>query len=115
MLGTEPGEINFSVSHEAESDWHVLTVSGELDVFAAPDLADELEKAMRAPRIIVDLSQCRYIDSTGIAALFRAHKRSGERIRLVVGDQQTIRRILRVTRVETLMPVFENLEDAKKP
>lgn len=52
----------------------VLAVEGELDLTVADKLDEALGRAAsKAQRIAVDLSDCTFIDSTGIAVLLRAH------------------------------------------
>ena len=54
---------------------HVVALAGELDVGSV----DELEAALvgasagARPRVCLDLSQLAFIDSTGLAAVIRAH------------------------------------------
>jgi len=56
----------------------VLDCAGELDLAAAPALESELELALGAAfeRIVVDLSELEFIDSTGLSVLVKAHQRA---------------------------------------
>jgi len=103
----------FSVEHQAEATHHVVKVIGDIDIFTMPDFSDALEHAYGSPRVIVDLTRCGYIDSTGISALFRWQQSTEGKLRLVVGAQDNIRRILQVTRVDSFIEIFPSLEAAK--
>jgi anti-sigma B factor antagonist len=60
------------LEHQPEAT--IITVSGEVDLFAAPTLVAALEHArLRAEPIVVDLSACTFFDSAGLTALLRAH------------------------------------------
>jgi stage II sporulation protein AA (anti-sigma F factor antagonist) len=64
--------------------------------------------------IVLDLRQLRYVDSSGVNALFEFHQEfasSGRRMALV-GPTPSIRRILSVLQLDRLMPIFHRLEDA---
>jgi anti-anti-sigma factor len=65
-----------------------ITVVGELDVATAPELdrvLDELPEEGYS-HILLDLDGVQFMDSTGLSALFRAHKIAGRR-----GQRTTIR------------------------
>ena len=58
----------------------VLALDGELDLNASPELKDLLtEVAGSAPRLIVDLSRVRFMDSAGAGLLVGAMKRMNAR------------------------------------
>jgi anti-sigma B factor antagonist len=103
----------FSVAHHAEPSQHVVEVVGDIDIFTAADFGAALERAYGAPRVIIDLSRCEYIDSTGISALFRWQQSTQGKLRLVVGQQHKIRRILQVSRVDKFIEIFPSVEAAK--
>lgn len=60
----------------------VLVVRGEVDLVTAPRLDALVEEAILdhgAPRpLLVDLQECTFMDSTGLAILLRAQDRLGE-------------------------------------
>ncbi len=109
----DPPRSPFSVVHHAEAFMHVVEVIGDIDIFTMPEVGAALERAIGTPRLIVDLSRCEYIDSTGISALFRCQQSSEGKLRLVVRKQGKIRRILQVARVDAFIDIFPSLEEAK--
>jgi anti-sigma B factor antagonist len=60
----------------------VVAVRGEIDLVTAPQLEAIVEEAIvdhGAPRpLLVDLVECTFMDSTGLAILLRAQGRLGE-------------------------------------
>ena len=54
---------------------YVVEVGGDLDIATAPDLEEPVIEAIRAGRrpVIVDLTECSFIDSWGIRILLRAN------------------------------------------
>lgn len=101
--------------HRSEGSDHVLTVTGELDIYAAPLFTSELAKSRNNERLIIDLTQCRYIDSSIIAALIVARKETSIPMRLVVAESSMVRRVLEMTQVNAVIPLFANLGEAIKP
>jgi anti-sigma B factor antagonist len=67
-------------SHELDGV-AVVAVRGEIDLVTAPRLEAAVEQAIlehRAPRrLLVDLDECTFMDSTGLAILLRAQDRLG--------------------------------------
>ena len=51
----------------------VVSLSGELDMAAAPEVENTIERAQGGSPIIVDLRELTFIDSTGIRALLRIY------------------------------------------
>lgn len=109
----DPPRSPFFVAHHTETTEHTVEVIGDIDIFTTPDFIAALENAYGAPRVIIDLSRCGYIDSTGISALFRWQQSMQGKLRLVVGQHDKIRRILEVTRVDKFIEIFPSLEAAK--
>lgn len=95
-----------------------IAIRGELDLSTAP----ELERALAAAEtsgapILLDLSSCEFIDSTGIALIVRAWQRCGqsdggaERLALCCADAQ-VRRLLEITGLHKSLDLHERREDA---
>lgn len=95
-----------------------ISVRGELDLSTAPDLEGPLEEALEKDEgsVLIDLSDCEFIDSTGIALIVRAWQRldSGENGRALVicSHNEQVRRVLEITGLELSIPVHMTREDA---
>jgi anti-sigma B factor antagonist len=92
----------------------VLRVDGEVDLSTTPRFRaaiDRLASAARGP-LVVDLSGCSYIDSTGLAALLHGAGLSGD-FAIVAGGGAP-REVLHVTRIDETVPVFETLDGARE-
>jgi len=80
---------------------------GEIEfvhVYGDVDMAnvEELERSINGPhslqtRIFADLSNCRYMDSTGLAVLVRAKKNFGEKFSVAVEPGSNLDRLLKLT------------------
>jgi stage II sporulation protein AA (anti-sigma F factor antagonist) len=97
----------FSVHPERLNDVYRLTVSGELDLATRDTLRDELKRAEAsdAKHILLDLNDLTFIDSSGIATLIEAHRRSatdGRRLQLLSVDGQ-VREVLELTGLKEVL------------
>lgn len=64
----------------------VLALVGELDVISAPDLARRLETVLAQPhpRVVLELSELRFVDSAGVSVLIKAKRDFESRGRTLV-------------------------------
>ncbi len=81
----------------------VLSLSGELDLQSAAELERELASIRRDPpsRMLLDLDQLEFMDSTGLAVIInaaRATREDGTSLRLRPGGPQ-VRRLFEITGV----------------
>ncbi len=108
-------------SEELDGGVHAFTVRGELDMHTAPELERQLEAAIgdQNGSILLDLSACEFIDSTGIALIVRCWQRLdrdavGEgsgRFVLNCGNHQ-VRRLLEITGVDSSISMHDEREQA---
>lgn len=104
-----------SVVHDDQGPDHVVVVKGEIDIYTSPEFEAELSKAYAAQRhVILDLRECRYIDSSAISALHRANRQCGGRLRIVIDDDCNVKRILDITQIDKVVPVHSTVEDAQR-
>jgi anti-anti-sigma factor len=92
----------------------VVRITGELDLATSPRLEEAL--AARAPgaRLVIDLSGCTFLDSSGVRVLVTtatARAEEGDRLELVVVDP-AIARVLAITGVDTVVDIHPSLETA---
>src|SRR4051812_24364510 len=79
---------------------HRIVVEGELDLYTAPELKDELADLSReVTHVHVDLSGVTFLDSSGIAVLMSAARQLRERDGVVVlgVDDANILKLLQIT------------------
>jgi anti-sigma B factor antagonist len=101
-------------SRKAESAT-VVEVGGEVELHSASQLRDELVRAGASdnPCVVVDLSRVTFIDSTGLGVLVGAFKSVRERGALsLVCPQRSVRRVLEITGLTQVFPIFDTLEEA---
>lgn len=95
-----------------------ISVRGELDLSTAPELEAPLNEALESGEgsVLVDLSRCEFIDSTGIALIVRAWQRldSGEdgRTLVICSQNDQVRRVLEITGLELSIPLHTTRDEA---
>jgi anti-sigma B factor antagonist len=63
---------------------------------------------------VVDLTECSFIDSTGLATLLHGAKpaQNGESHAALVSPGGEVRKLLELTAIDRTLPVFETVEEA---
>jgi len=92
-----------------------VSVSGEADIYTAPELKDALVTAVDggATEVLVDLSDATFIDSTTLGVLIGTVRRLRPRggTMAIVCRDRNICRIFEITRLDQVFPIFETVED----
>lgn len=109
-------QLTIEISTDERTGTHVYRLRGSLDLATAASVRAALVEAVGAINhgIVVDLTRLEFLDSTGLGALIGAHRRAvenGGEIRLAVGEGR-IARLLNITGLMRVFPVFATLEDA---
>ncbi len=100
------------------NDVYVVRIAGEVDMSHEKQLRAELHGAVEAGTkgIVVDLTECEFIDSSGIRALLlsRQEKRpdGGPETLAVAASSDQILRILSVMGLDQVIPVRPTVEEA---
>ena len=81
MTGRALGPGRLGISATTVEGTVEITLEGELDLGSAPQLEQRLHEIEQSGtnRVIVDLRQLAFIDSTGLRLLLQAHARCSER------------------------------------
>ena len=99
----------------AGSEVTAVYLCGELDASSAPALLSDTQGLARRNRdIVMDVHLLSYIDSTGVSALLSIRnslERAGKRMCLA-GCHGVLTKILEVTRIDTRLKCFEDVDAA---
>ncbi len=114
--------VPFEVEREKLGDGiRVFTVRGELDMSTAPELEQALEGALADSdaSVMLDLCECEFIDSTGIALIVRAWQRidreaggDGNGRLVICCSNDQVERLLKITGVGSSISMHGNRESA---
>jgi anti-sigma B factor antagonist len=108
-------ETDLQITHRSNDEWHVVTVSGEIDLYTAPALREALTKAIEsgAQRLGVDLRSVPFMDSMGLGVLIGARRRLAERDGQIalISEEGPVRRVLDVSGLATVFQVVGSLDE----
>jgi anti-sigma B factor antagonist len=84
---------------DPEDGIRVIAVIGELDLAVTDQLQGAIGRAAGASRVLVDLADCEFLDSTGIAVLIRGRETLAAEGRdlAVCNPRRQVLRVLEVT------------------
>lgn len=111
-MSSEPREIADGTLEvrTAETDGtHVISLCGELDLANAPTAETALDRVLqRGGRVVVDMRELEFIDSTGIALLVAAlgNDREAE-LGFVPSTSQAVNRVLELTGLAERLPLVD--------
>lgn len=108
--------IDLVLETTSREPWTVLSVQGEIDAYTSPQLRTKLRDLIDhgSTDVLVDLEGVGFMDSTGLGVLVGALKRLREhegRMALVC-TQPPLLRILRITGLDQVFPLYESLDRA---
>lgn len=99
-------------------DYALLTLKGEFDTFYCPMLQQEVEDLVEqgVSHIILDLRLVKFINSTALGAIIKAHKRcKAEGGELVLSQPSSfVRDVVRKVGIDKLVPMFETESEATR-
>jgi anti-sigma B factor antagonist len=108
--------VDLSLSTRSEGDRTIVEVGGEIDVYTAPKLREQLIDLVSGGsyHLVVDMDNVDFLDSTGLGVLVgglkrvRAHDGS---LRLVC-TQERILKIFRITGLTKVFPIHSSVSEA---
>jgi anti-sigma B factor antagonist len=109
--------VNFNIQdEEIDSETHVIQLGGEVDLYTAPEFKERLVELIEngKTKIVVDLSEATFIDSTTLGVLVGGVKRlrpAGGSLALVCSDQN-ITKIFEITGLDRVFPIHGTRDEA---
>lgn len=105
------------LSKDVEGGVAVIGCSGRLNMSAAPRLKELVEQTVpgEATRVVVDLSETSFIDSSGLGALIsglKTARQAGGDLRIAAAGEQ-VRTVLGLTNLDRILRPHETVADAR--
>jgi anti-sigma B factor antagonist len=108
--------VDLSLSTRTEGERTIVSVGGEIDVYTAPKLREQLIDLVASGKyhLVVDMEHVDFLDSTGLGVLVgglkrvRAHDGSLE----LVCSQERILKIFRITGLTKVFTIHSSVEEA---
>lgn len=93
----------------------VLQIAEErFDAKLAPRFRQEIEQRVDeiGNHLVLDLSQVRFMDSSGLGAVMSVYKMLRGKKISVVNPQRAVKELLKLTRMDKLITSYDSIEDA---
>ena len=109
--------LDFEITdRQSSGDTQIVAVTGEIDLFTAPEFKQRVSAPIDAGRsnVIVDLTATTFIDSSSLGVLIGAHRRLKLRggSLVVVCDNDAIVKTFRITGLDGVFTLVRSLDDA---
>jgi anti-anti-sigma factor len=107
---TTPHTSNFTFALDVHDDTAVISLSGEMDLASIErfDQVADAALATESEHVLVDLSQLRFIDSSGMRALLRLQSRVGDRAHLeLIPGPPAVQRVFELVGLTAALPFRE--------
>jgi len=92
----------------------IVAFTGEVDLESSPAAREILLKCLESTsKVIVDLSEVTYIDSSGVASLveaLQAAKKNGSQFSLAATSEPT-RRVLELARLDKVFTLYDSVDE----
>lgn len=112
----EPLTASVTTQDSSPQPYTLIELAGEADVTGSETLRALLEaQTGRKPALLViDMSALRFMDSSALHAILRAHVavgKAGGRL-VLVNPRDTVARVLQMTEADRLVPVYRSVAEA---
>jgi anti-sigma B factor antagonist len=109
--------VDFSIEdRRVDGDTHIVAITGEIDLFTAPDFKQHVAAPIDAgvERVIIDLSSTTFIDSSSLGVLIGAHRRLKLRggSLAIICSNESIAKTFRITGLDGVFTLVSSLDDA---
>ncbi len=96
----------------------ISVLKEKLDTHLAPSLKSELVLTVGngEKNIILDLSNCRYCDSSGLSAVLVANRlcKNSDGTFVLTGLQTAVQRLISISQLDTVLNISKNIDDGEK-
>jgi anti-sigma B factor antagonist len=109
--------IDFGIRDRAvDGDTHIVSVTGEVDLFTAPEFKQRVMTPIAAgvDHVIVDLMETTFIDSSSLGVLIGAHRRlkaRGGRLIVACGAESIVK-TFRITGLDGVFQLTDSVDAA---
>lgn len=109
--------MDLTITSRAVDEFDVIEIGGEIDVYTAPRLRETIVNAVEAGqnRLIIDVQQVQFLDSTGLGVLVGALKRvraDGGSLDIVC-TQERILKIFEITGLDKVFGLHGSVDEAR--
>ncbi|HON79099.1 MAG TPA: STAS domain-containing protein [Spirochaetota bacterium] len=104
------------INKRAKDDIVLLDITGEIDLYNAPEIKDIINKLIEEQKynVIINLEKVSYIDSSGIGALISSlsNLKKYQGGLKIINVYASVRKVFELTKLTSFFEIFDSEEDA---
>lgn len=109
--------MSLTISDRSAGDFHVVELAGDIDIESARELRAHIVQCIAdsSARVVVDLTEVAFMDSSGLGALVGGWQMTREDGEFrVAGASPVVQRVLSITGMEEVFQLYPTVEDATR-
>lgn len=98
---------------ETKGPFTIILLSGDVDLQYSPEAREQILKYLnRGHHVMVDLSQVKYIDSSGVASLVEGYQLAKTKNLQfgLLGVSETALQVLQLARLDRVFPIYNSID-----
>ncbi len=104
------------ISSRARGEVVILDISGEIDLYNAPEIKDIINKLIEQKRynVVINLKDVTYIDSSGIGALISSlsNLKKYQGALKIINVFASVRKVFELTKLTSFFDIYDNEDDS---
>ena len=103
-----------TIEEAVDEQTQMLVVRGDVDMQRSGELRTAIDEAASEgkSKLVLDMSEVPFMDSSGLASLVGAQKALPGDVRMIVICPENLRRIFQATRLDSILTVVSTLPEA---
>ena len=110
------GEGHMDITTRTKRDVVILDISGEIDLYNAPEIKDIIGKLIEEKKynVVINLEKVSYIDSSGIGALISSlsNLKKYQGGLKIINVFASVRKVFELTKLTSFFEIYDSEEDA---
>jgi len=106
------------ISSRVRGDVVILDISGEIDLYNAPEIKDAINKLIEQKKynVIINLKGVSYIDSSGIGALISSlsNLKKYQGGLKIINVFASVKKVFELTKLTSFFEIYDSAEEAVK-
>jgi anti-sigma B factor antagonist len=104
------------ISSRTKGEVVILDISGEIDLYNAPEIKDIINKLIEQKRynVVINLKDVTYIDSSGIGALISSlsNLKKYQGGLKIINVFASVRKVFELTKLTSFFDIYDNEDDS---
>ncbi len=108
--------MNLIIESKVQDETALINISGEVDMYSSPEFRKAILSLLdqKIPKIVVDLKNVTYMDSSGVATLIEGLQLCAkyEGTLMLSSLQTNVREVFELTRLDQIFKIYDDVNTA---